>query len=124
MKVRLLAAVAVTMAVLLSCGDSRSPAPATPAPSAAMQKERLEFIQKLIDQGFFKKVETPGSLPHLWVTPKFMALDFDTKGTFVNVVYAYYLAKNPDYNLVVLYHSKTGKEVGQYAAAYGGLKLE
>jgi hypothetical protein len=91
---------------------------------ADMQGDRKAFIQKLINNGIFQKVEVPASLPHLWVKPAFHALDFDTKSKFVNVVYAYYVTKNPKYNIVVLYDSQTGKEVGKYAEVYGGLKLK
>ena len=91
---------------------------------AGIQEERLAFIQKLIKQGIFQKVEVPGNLPHLWVKPAFYALDFDAKQKFVSVVYAYYITSNPRYNIVVLYDSKTGKEIGQYAEVYGGLKLK
>jgi hypothetical protein len=91
---------------------------------ADMQGDRKSFIRKLIDKGVFQKVEVPGNLPHLWVKPAFYSLDFDTKSKFVNVVYAYYTAQNPKYNIVVLYDSRTGKEVGKYAEVYGGLKLK
>ena len=90
---------------------------------ADMQSDRKAFIQKLVNNGVFQKVEVPGSLPHLWVKSVFYTLDFDTKSQFVNVVYAYYITQNSKYNIVVLYDSQTGKEVGKYAEVYGGLKL-
>lgn len=90
---------------------------------ADMQSDRKAFIQKLMNKGVFQKVEVPGNLPHLWVKPAFYTLDFDTKSKFVNVVYAYYITQDPKYNIVVLYDSQTGKEVGKYAEVYGGLKL-
>ncbi|MDB5969479.1 MAG: hypothetical protein JWQ90_1929 [Hydrocarboniphaga sp.] len=92
--------------------------------AAGMQDDRMAFIQKLVSKGVFQKVEVPGTVPHLWVRPAFYALDFDTKSQFVNVVYAYYVTENPKYDLVVLYDSKTGKKIGTYSKAYGGLKLE
>lgn len=91
---------------------------------ADMQGDRKAFIEKLMAKGIFQKVEVPGNLPHLWVKPAFYALDFDTKSGFVNVVYAYFIAQDPRYNIVVLYDSQTGKEVGKYAEVYGGLKLQ
>lgn len=89
---------------------------------ADMQSDRKAFIQELVNK--FQKVEVPGNLPHLWVKPAFYILDFDTKSQFVNVVYAYYITQNPKYNIVVLYDSQTGKEVGKYTEVYGGLKLK
>lgn len=91
---------------------------------AGMQEDRWVFIQKLIKKGIFHKVEVPAKLPHLWVTSVFHSLDFDTKQQFVNVVYAYYVTMNASYNIIVLYDSKTGKEVGQYSKTYGGLRLQ
>jgi len=88
-----------------------------------MQNKRKGFIQKLINNGVFEKVEVPGSLPHLWVKPAFYGLSFDDKSTFVNVVYAYYTTMNSSYNLVVLYDSRSGKKVGVYGETYGGLKM-
>jgi len=90
---------------------------------ADVQADRKAFIQKLQKKGVFQKVEVPGNLPHLWVKPVFYTLDFDTKSKFVNVVYAYYITQNPKYNIVVLYDSHSGKEIGKYADVYGGLKL-
>lgn len=90
---------------------------------AGMQEDRQTFINKLIKQGIFQKVEVPGNLPHLWVRPAFHALDFDVKQQFVNVVYAYYITKDKKYNMVIIYDSKTGKEIGVYSETYGGLKL-
>lgn len=91
---------------------------------ADMQADRMAFIEKLIAKGVFQKVEIPGNLPRLWVRPAFYALDFNLKSKFVNVVYAYFITENPRYDIVVIYDSKTGKEVGKYADVYGGLKLE
>ena len=91
---------------------------------ADVQDKRRAFIRKLIDRGVFQKVEVPGNLPHLWVKPAFYNLDFDTKAQFVNVVYAYYVTQNPKYDIVVLFDSRTGKEVGKYAETYGGLRLK
>ena len=90
---------------------------------ADVQADRKAFIQKLKKKGVFQKVEVPGNLPHLWVKPAFYTLDFDIKSKFVNVVYAYDITQNPKYNIVVLYDSHSGKEIGKYADVYGGLKL-
>lgn len=89
---------------------------------ADMQSDREAFIQKLINRGIFQKVEVPGTLTHLWVRRAFYALDFETKSQFVNVVYAYYITQNRQYNIVVLYDSKSGKEIGNYD--YRGLELK
>jgi len=90
---------------------------------ADKQADRKAFIKDLIKQGYIQKVDDSGSLPHLWVKPRFYSLNFDTKAQMVNVVYAYYITANPNAVMVVLRDSKTGKEIGMYAPLYGGLKL-
>lgn len=90
---------------------------------ADMQGDRQAFIQKLIKKGIIQKVEVPGKLPHVWVKPLFYALDFSDKQQFISVIYIYYKNQNSMYDIVVLYDSKSGKEIGKFAETYGGLKL-
>ena len=90
---------------------------------AGMQDKRKAFIQKLISNNIFQKVEVPGSLPLLWVKSGFYALSFKDKSSFVNIVFAYYKTMDSSYNLVVLYDSHSGKKVGIYGDPYGGLKM-
>tara|TARA_B100000780_G_scaffold261360_1_gene213759 strand:+ start:201 stop:542 length:342 start_codon:yes stop_codon:yes gene_type:complete len=91
------------------------------AANADVQDDRKAFIQKLITADVFQKIETPGSLPHLWVRPQFYSADFDTKNSFINVVYSYYYTIDPSYEMVVLYDSLSGKKIGTFNPLYGGL---
>lgn len=95
-----------------------------PTPDPILQQERKTFIDKQINNGLFYKVEVPGNLPHVWITQKFKNLDFDSKAKFINIVWAYYKTENPSYDIVVLKDSTTGERIGEYAEAYGGLKLK
>jgi hypothetical protein len=90
---------------------------------AGVQDDRKALIQKLIGAEVFQKVEVPGFLPHLWVSHAFYGLSFDSKNSFVNVVYSYYYTQNPDFDLIVLYDSRSGKKIGTFSATYGGLDL-
>jgi len=100
------------------------PAPvATIDKSAAMQADRKKLIEKLIGEGVFQKVETPGTLPRVWVRPRFYAAEFDQKQSFVSVVYAYYFDGSSEADSVRIFDSRSGKEVGSYSAVQGGLKL-
>lgn len=90
---------------------------------AGMQEDREEFINKQIKQGIFQKIEVPRNLPNLWVEPSFHVLDFEVKQQLVNVVYDYYITKDNKYNMVIIYDSKTGKEIGVYSETNGGLKI-
>lgn len=91
--------------------------------SAEAQKKRKELIERLIGRGLFEKIEVPGSLPRLWVTPAFYALEFDSKESFVSVVYAYYFDGDDLSDSVLIFDSKTGKRVGSYSSVNPGLQL-
>lgn len=129
MKRILLISVILAAMLLSACGaPTTTPTPTKPAPapvkvSPELQQKRLALIEDLISEGVFHKVEKPATYPHVWVTPLFHSLDFDDKQAFISVVYAYYITKDPASDIVVLYDSKTGNEVGTYAEVYSGLKL-
>ena len=113
-------------------------APVSPPPSAVQPVARLDkspaaearrkaLIEKLIREGIFQKIETPGNLPRLWVRSAFHELDFDQKKTFVEVVYAYYFDGSDRTEWVRIFDSQTGKEIGGFNPHLypnGGLKLE
>lgn len=114
----------------------KSPQASTPAPSAkksapqptvdkseAAQQKRWALIQKLIKERVFLKIEMPGSLPRLWVAPRFHSLDFDTKRSFVSVVYAYHFDGANLSESVRIFDGRTGKEIGSFSIADGGLRL-
>ena len=92
--------------------------------SEKAQKQRLALIQKLIDQGVFRKVEVPGNLPRVWVTRQFISLDFDTKQKFASVVYAYHFDGTGQTDMVLLIDDRTGKQIGRYGIVYGGLRMD
>jgi hypothetical protein len=126
---RILVISAILAAMLLTgCGAPAATPGPTPTPkvdaSPEMQEKRLALIEDCISKGIFYKVEKPATYPHVWVTPLFHSLNFDDKQAFISVVFAYYISKDPACDMVVLYDSKTGKEVGVFAEVYGGLKLE
>ncbi|MBN8959329.1 MAG: hypothetical protein J0H17_22685 [Rhizobiales bacterium] len=92
--------------------------------SESAQKKRKALMKKLMNLGIFLKVEVPGSLPRLYVRPKFYALDIDTKSSFVSVVYAYYFDGTDESALVRIFDGQNGKEIGSYSIVGGGLKLK
>lgn len=91
--------------------------------SAEAQKKRKDLIDRLIERGLFEKIEMPGSLPRLWIKSAFYALEFDAKESFVSVVYAYYFDGNDLTDSILIFDSKTGKEVGSYSSENPGLRL-
>ena len=90
--------------------------------SLKKQAERKEFIEKLIRKGILYKLVTPGEIPHIYVAPGFYSLNVDDKQSFISVVYAYCLAHDSRVNIVALYDSKSGKNIGSFNE--GGLKLD
>lgn len=88
-----------------------------------LQAKRLDFISEAIRLGIFYKVEKPGKYAQVWVSPKFYGLTYDDKSTVVNVVWAYYLSRDSESNLVMLADGLTGKEIGKYGEVYGGLRM-
>jgi len=91
--------------------------------SETKQAGREKLIKKLQTERVFHKIETPGTLPRLYVAPRFYTLDFDMKQQFVSVVYAYYFDGKKITDSVRIYDSKSGKEVGYFALPQG-LKLD
>lgn len=108
-------------AVLALLMASPAAAQATLDKSTEMQTGRLTLMEKLRAQRIFQKVEMPGSLPRLWVGPRFHTIDFDLKQKFVGVVYAYYFDGKNIADSVRIYDGKTGKEIGDYSLS--GLKI-
>ena len=113
----------VLLGIALAVVDGTTPTPASGAPPPStgvlktdpeIQQKREKFIRKMMEQGIFYKTEITGTLPKLWIAPGFYALAFDNKQMLVSVVAAYYLAKSPRWNIVVLKDSRTGKQVGQF----------
>lgn len=98
---------------------------ATPAAtidrSPEMQVKRRALIQKLIKEDIFQKVEVPGSLPRVWVRPRFYSANFDEKQSFLGVVYAYHFDRREIGNVVRIFDSLSGKEIGNFTST--GLSL-
>lgn len=112
---------------------SESPKTSTTRPQAENKKEpvdeelqskRLAFLQKLLNEGIFIKIDTPGTLPRVHVGPKFHVLDFETKQKFVEVVYAYHFPRKKDDGIVRVFDGQTNHEIGTYHLNNPGLKLQ
>lgn len=109
-------------------------APSVDAPQAATpqitldsspeaQKKRRALMQKLLDNGIFYKIEGSANSLHVYVDSGFYPLKIDDKQSFVEVVFAYYLAENPSTDWMSLHDSKSGNNVGSFTPQLG-LRLE
>jgi hypothetical protein len=90
------------------------------------QKGREKLIKDLKRKGLFRKIESWDGYHHdvrVWVGPAWYGLAFDSKQNFAAVVYGYYFDGTSNLDSVTIVDNMTGKEIGQYSAAYLGLKL-
>ena len=88
------------------------------------QAKRKEIIDKMINTyHIVEKIEIPGSLPRVWVTPQFHLLTFSDKKTFIHLIYSYYYTKNPKYDIIKIFDNITGKSIGTYTPSIG-LKIK
>jgi hypothetical protein len=91
--------------------------------SAAKQEKRRTLIQKLINEGYLQKVEYGDHYATVYVTPQFMALNFDDKQKFASVIFAYAFSDQALNNSVELYSSIDHKRYGRFGALWGGLSI-
>lgn len=126
----------VGLLLITGCDElgSRSKRPKRPsAPleidrSQEAQARRLRLIDELEQKGVIAGVDQPTITPHVWVTRKFAALDFETKRRFMEAIYCYFAAPDPQFgrdhgDVLVLRDNLSGRRVGQYRAETG-LTLE
>lgn len=128
----LLAAVSLAAAYswFTSPGDPAAqtvkPHVATPAldKSAAMQSQRLDFINKLRRDGIIGDIDVrPGLQPRVTVKARFILGDFKDKQNIASAIYAYYFDGTKDTDMIHLVHWSTGKDIG-YFSRTRGLQLE
>lgn len=107
-------------------GTPGQPAPAPqpaanqPTPDPKLQAERWAFVGKCINEHrIFSKVECPGRVARVTVTPKFYALTFDQKQQFVSVVAAYYHGEDQSVDTVRLIDQFNGKTTGSFHVSQG-----
>ena len=83
------------------------------------QAKRKALIDDMINKyHIVEKIEIPGTLPRVWVTPQFHLLTFSEKKTYIHLIYSYYYTKNSKYNAVLIFDNMTGKEIGGYLPPY------
>ena len=89
------------------------------------QPERRELIQKLINQGVFRKVDFRDGGATIWVDSSFYLLAFEAKQEFCSVVYAYVATHAKDELVsVTLKDGLSGKTVGDYGQQWTGFGLK
>ena len=91
--------------------------------SAAMQIKREKLISNMLDMHIFSKVDMDGIAARVTVGREFHRVDFEMKQTFIGIVYAQKFDGTGIADFVRVLDNMTGKEIGMYSAAQGGLKM-
>lgn len=89
-----------------------------------LQQKRLAFMQNAIELGIISRIEDNSPVTRVLVGQRFIALSFDEKEQVLNVVWAYYKTEDPQKNVVLIIDQKSGKKLGEYSPASGGLKMK
>lgn len=111
----LLVLVAIIVGGIYREDDGRGwkPSPA----SVAKQGDRLQAVQRLIDEGIAERFQADKCV--LWVTPAFLALDFEAKQDVLNPVWSYCIVESSSYYATLaLNDSVSGGQIG-YVNQYG-----
>lgn len=92
--------------------------------SPQAQSERKAVIDKLVADGLVRRIdpEHGGSLKAS-LRPGFYAMDTETRGRFVDVIYRYYFDGSSVNDVITLRDARNGNEVGQYNPYKGGLNM-
>jgi hypothetical protein len=69
-------------------------------------------------------IDDKGPVTRLLAGQKFKALSFEEQESILNIVWAYYKTKDPQKDVVLIIDQKSGKEIGEYSLAKGGLKMK
>jgi hypothetical protein len=98
-----------------NAGIPETPTAETPKlacdPGAPMQTRRQAIISGLQREKIVHKISTPGTLPRVYVLPRFYTLTFDDKQNFMGVVYAWVFECKIG-NLLRIFDAQTNKSIG------------
>lgn len=111
---RLAAGLVAACLILALCGQ---------ALAVDVQAHRKKTIGVIIQMGYLAKVEIKDGLPHMFVTPRFMADTFYNQQGVAALIWHYYKDMDPKYDKVILIFTGTGAKVGVFSKAVGGLRM-
>jgi len=101
-----------------------APTPTAHHGDPEIQQKRLAFIRKAKALGLITGIDDKSPATRVRVGPKFMSLSTGEKEDILNVVWAYYKTADPQKNVVLVIDQKSGKEIGEYSLANGGLRMK
>jgi len=80
-------------------------------------------MKNAIALGLIIGIEDSSPITRVLVGQKFISLSAAEKENILNVVWAYYKIADPQKDVVLVIDQKSGKEIGEYSLANGGLKM-
>lgn len=83
--------------------------------SPAKQVERETLINKLKKTGVIYKIETPDSLPYVYIGERFKSLKYDEKEILMSTISDYYYTLNQKSSMVIIKDSNTNEKIGKYS---------
>jgi hypothetical protein len=89
-----------------------------------IQQKRLAFMKNAVALGFITGIEDSSPVTRVRVGQKFISFSSEEKEDILNVIWAYYKTEDPQKNSVLVIDQKSGKEIGEYSPATGGLKMK
>jgi len=112
--VGLLLLVGVFAAIVISNRESSIGAPPKITADCTLQAGRKEFIQKMVEEGYWQQIEHPGTLFRVNVMPKFIDnTTLDYKKRLISTVSAYDFCLGGDGVLTVV-DAMNGNELGHF----------
>ena len=88
--------------------------------NASLQRKRLAYFEEMVELKVFYKLEQPGMLPNLWVTPVFFDLPAARQRDAASVVFGYwYPTSSSAAGQLVIRDLQTGRRRGYFSPAFG-----
>jgi len=102
-------------AIVVNHRESSSPGPMPKITAdCTLQAGRKEFIQKMVEEGYWLQIERPGTLFRVEVMPRFIdKTTLDEKKRFISTVSAYDFCMGGEGVLTVV-DAMTGNELGHF----------
>ncbi len=126
--------IGISLILVVFSVNAEAQTPAATAPTSTsstghrgdqdIQQKRLAFVKNATALGFITGIDDSSPVTRVSVGEKFISLSSGEKEDILNVVWAFYKTEDPQKNVVLVIDRKSGKEIGEYSLANGGLKMK
>jgi hypothetical protein len=123
------AGVGLVLTLFSANADALTLAATAPTPTVhrgdpEIQRKRLAFMKNATAVGLIIGIEDNSPITRVRVSRKFISLSTAEKEDILNVVWAYYKTEDPQKDVVLIIDQTSGKDIGEYSPANGGLKMK